>query len=199
MDQGNLIRLSTSSDADLNEGGVCYALAVRWLGLRRRGLDYDQTYRGLRGFDHVTSVPDAVFSEQVDRLLDVEIWSGGPGQMPRTGMIGITQNLMLARNGLRIVHQESWQPPFDERDLAYYVAETTALYLVSLRGGGGSHAVAVDATRHNSTYRFFDPNYGQFIVRGAAAFVIFLRQFFADTGYGARYTLRMQARRLAPV
>lgn len=196
MDQGNLIRMSNHSDADFSEGGVCYALVVRWLGMRRRGADYDQLFRGSRGFDHVTSVPDQVFTDQVNRMFDVEIYSGMGTNMPRGAMMGITQNLLLARHGLRVVGKQTWRPPFDVRDLVNYVAGTSALYLVSLYRAGGSHAVGIEVTGNAASYRFFDPNYGQFILRGSAAFVIFLQRFFADTGYGATYNVAMTARRI---
>lgn len=193
MDQGNLIRLATDEDANLIEGGVCYALCVQWLGLRARGLDLSQLYHSSTGFDHVTGIPGTVFTEQFDRFLDKELWRDSLlGGNDRGSVNRMTQVFAFAKQGLQIVADRTWPHAASANAVTplqeLMEHEDTLLLMAMYRQGGGSgHAIAMQSVAAVDEYRFFDPNFGHFRFRGFSNFSTYLTQFFTYVRYATTY------------
>ena len=143
--------------------GYCAGLAIQWLRLRKTSQDYAQDALG-------NMIPDTHKSTRNQNVYDDSDYSTA-----------------FASSKLSIKGTVSNSGPPSASFIARSAGAHSSGWLISLRRSGGGHAVAVQYTRKTHDYRYFDANYGQFILNTKVEFTHWLRAFFADSGYGQRY------------
>ena len=76
----------------------------------------------------------------------------------------------------------------DAVKLANQGAKATGLYFVQYKRSGGGHIAAIEV--ESRWYHYFDANFGHFMLKDKARFVIWYDGFLTESGYKTRYTVK---------
>jgi hypothetical protein len=189
MDQAQTPVMTQPGPWGAAASGYCAGLAVRWIGLRYVGADYK--------FNKATKV------------VEMPDWQSTRDQ-------NLYENDLAAASGAGATFPEPYKPTFAKYGLTINsglvtmmnVAATGGIlrnaaaakegcYLISLRGPGGGHAVAMQ-NMGKSGWRFFDANYGAMKTNTPQGFENLMTWFLKATGYGTQYTTAVRIAGINP-
>ncbi len=147
--------------------GYCAGLAMKWINLRLAGKDYpfDAKTRTLGDLPHWHATRDQNVYEDADYATALDNY-------------GLEADFTT--------HHRVGGP--DAGWLRQIAEHAAGCYLISLRRDGGGHAVAMQSDPIKKTYRFFDANYGHFVLKGADRFQVFLTDYLLRSNYKTRYS-----------
>ena len=147
--------------------GYCAGLAMKWIALRLEDEDYefDVKSRKLGDLPHWHATRDQNVYEDAD--YDTALAAYG------------------LKTGAKTFHRIGGPNAGGLRQIAEAQA---GCYLIRLRRDGGGHAVAMQSDMGRKVFRFFDANYGHFVLKSALRFQIFLNDFLHRSNYQTRYS-----------
>ena len=172
-----LVYAYQQGDADYNykdigpwgnvRNGYCAALTFQWCEARLKGADlaFDKsTQMGKKADWHVTRLHN----------------------LSKSDMLGYDET--MKELGLRRDAGTSIPGAPDAVKLANQAAKATGLYFVQYKRTGGGHIAAIEV--ESRWYHYFDANFGHFILKDKARFVVWYGGFLTDSGYTTRYTVK---------
>ena len=151
--------------------GFCAGLAVRWIWLRYGNTDYpfDPRTRELEMPDWQATREQNIYEDATGD------WKAKYTEGCR--VYGMTINLGRVRE---------WNLTATGEMLRSAALAGPGCYIISIRRAGGGHAVAMQS-EDGTTFRFFDANYGEFVLKGAVRFARFIDEYWSETGYKLKY------------
>lgn len=148
--------------------GYCAALGFRWILLRLTGkdLEYNESTRLAKKEDwRITRYHNLTKTEGYDSVLaEMSLKKGMP-----TTFLGIPSALQIVPHTCR----------------------ANGCYMLQMKRPGGGHLVCIQIENKGSgrLYRYFDPNYGQFVFTSQDRFLNWYTAFLDTyTNYRTRYT-----------
>lgn len=176
QDEGDLVFAYQQGDEEYSfkdigpwgnvRSGYCAALGFKWIMLRLRGgdLPFDLGTRMAKKEDW-----------QITRLHNLTKTEGyGPVMLE----LGLAQGTPRVFYGIPSALQ-----------IVPVAAAAKGCYMVQYKRDGGGHLVAIQ--NDGDVFRYFDPNFGEFIFRGEERLRNWYQRFLHDSGYRARYTERV--------
>jgi len=170
MDQGQTEVMTTPGPWGAAYSGFCNGLAIKWLKLRLSNEDYDYDAKA--------------------KVLEFPHWHATREQNVYEDHDDPTA---LAQQNLRLTgSKKTLMGPPSAALMAGHVAGASGLYLVGFFRSGGGHGVAMESNTASGLFRYFDANFGHFVLKGQTRFTQWLGKFLIDSGYYSRYLVRTE-------